>query len=87
MSLETKDTQQISENWLLLSKEELIQDERVLEQYKNETNYNFLHTPKWNTAEGQTIRNCHGQLNQLQSSAMAAIFNRRAGSNIIGILY
>ena len=52
LSLETKDTQQISENWLLLSKEELIQDERVLEQYKNETNYNFLHTPKWNTAEG-----------------------------------
>ena len=52
LSLETKDKQQISENWFLLSKEELIQDERVLEQYKNETNYNFLHTPKWNTAEG-----------------------------------
>ena len=52
LSLETKDKQQISENWFLLSKEELIQDERVLEQYKNETNHNFLHTPKWNTAEG-----------------------------------
>lgn len=52
LSLRTKAENQISENWFLLSKEDLIKNKRVLEKYKDETNHNFLHTPKWNTAEG-----------------------------------
>ena len=52
LTLKTDDKNQISENWFLFSKEELFSDEEVLEKYKNETNHNYLHTPKWNTADG-----------------------------------
>ena len=52
LTLKIDDKNQISENWFLLSKEELFSDEEVLEKYKNETNHNYLHTPKWNTADG-----------------------------------
>lgn len=52
LTLKTDDRNQISENWFLFSKEELFSDEEVLESYKNETNHNYLHTPKWNTADG-----------------------------------
>ena len=52
LTLKTEDKNQISENWFLFSKEKLFGDEEVLEKYKNETNHNYLHTPKWNTADG-----------------------------------
>ena len=52
LTLTTDDKNQLSENWFLISKEELFSDEEVLVNYKNETNHNYLHTPKWNTADG-----------------------------------
>ena len=52
LTLKTEDKNQISENWFLFRKEKLFGDEEVLEKYKNETNHNYLHTPKWNTADG-----------------------------------
>ena len=52
LTLTTDDRNQISENWFLMSNEKLFSDEGVLENYKNETNQNYLHTPKWNTADG-----------------------------------
>lgn len=52
LTLKTTGENQISESWFLLSQEELFPDEKVLEEYKNETNHNYLHNPKWNTADG-----------------------------------
>lgn len=43
---------QISENWFILSKEKLFENEEVLNSYKSKTNYNFIHAQKWLTADG-----------------------------------
>lgn len=50
--LRTTDGGQISENWFMFSKDPLFNDLDVLAQYKETTNYKFLHNPKWSTASG-----------------------------------
>ena len=50
--LRTTDGGQISENWFMLSNNQLFNDLDVLEQYKETTNYNFVHNPKWSTGNG-----------------------------------
>ena len=50
--LRTTDGGQISENWFMFSNNQLFNDIDVLEQYKETTNYNFVHNPKWSTGNG-----------------------------------
>jgi len=52
MKLRTTGKDQISENWFLLSKEELFSSEEEIAYYKNLTNYEFIKAPKWQTADG-----------------------------------
>lgn len=50
--IEGEQKQQISESWLLLSKDTLFEREETIQSYKEKTNYYFIHNPKWNTADG-----------------------------------
>ena len=52
LKLRTTGEDQISENWFLLSKDQLFSTEDEMSYYKNSTNHNFIHSPKWQTAEG-----------------------------------
>lgn len=52
MKLRTTRQGQLSENWFLLSKEQLFSGEEEMSYYKNLTNRNFINSPKWQTASG-----------------------------------
>ena len=52
LKLRTTGTNQISENWFLISDEPLFSDEEDIEYFKSYTNRNFIHSPKWLTATG-----------------------------------
>lgn len=52
MKLRTTDSDQISENWFLVSKQSLFNNEDEMAYYKNLTNYEFIKSPKWQTATG-----------------------------------
>lgn len=52
LKLRTTDQNQISENWVLLSKESLAYSEDSIQTYKEMTNEKFISSPKWLVADG-----------------------------------
>ncbi|AOV08762.1 hypothetical protein [Sporosarcina ureilytica] len=52
LELRTTEKDQISENWLLISNEKLFSSEKVMKEYKAETNHNFISSRKWLTSIG-----------------------------------
>lgn len=52
LELRTTEKDQISENWFLLSGESLFSSEDAMNEYKRETNHEFISSRKWLTSTG-----------------------------------
>ena len=50
--IENEEKHQVSESWFLLSQKPLFKSETTIQSYKDETNFYFIKSPKWNTADG-----------------------------------